>query len=439
MEVVMKRLTDHLIVISFDCLSSLDFPMLEKLPHFQEFLKNGAYCQYVETIYPSVTYPCHTSIVTGNFPHRHGVINNTFLQPRAISPDWYWHRKHIKGTTLYDEAKKAGLKTAAFLWPVTAKAKIDYNMPEIFANRSWHHQIPVSLWNGSALFQLEMNFKFGKVRKGLRQPELDDFVLDSTVHTIKAQKPNLLLVHFTDLDTQRHYHGFASNEAFAAIRRHDVRLGRIIQALKDSSIYEKSTIVALGDHSAFDHSKAVKPNVLLKEQGLIQVNDNGKIIDWKAYCKSCDGSAYIYVKDERDLETKKMVRSLFETLVQDENSGIERVISGSEAALKGADGKAFLMIAARKNYYLTEYLSGEFIDTITETDVQERRYTFASHGYSPEKDQYTTVLMTNGKGIRSNTVIPYMRLIDEGPTFARLLGLDLGNTDGQIIEQLLTM
>src|SRR5690606_13989251 len=128
----MERLTDHLLVISFDCLSSLDLPMLETLPHFQELLNKAAICRKVETIYPSVTYPCHATIVTGNYPNRHGVVTNTLLQPNRLSPDWYWHRRYIKGTTFYDEAKKAGLSTAALLWPVTAKAKIDYHMPEIF-------------------------------------------------------------------------------------------------------------------------------------------------------------------------------------------------------------------------------------------------------------------------------------------------------------------
>ncbi|WP_419152729.1 alkaline phosphatase family protein [Aeribacillus alveayuensis] len=436
---MMKRLTDHLIVISFDCLSSLDFPMLKELPHFNELLENGSYCENVETIYPSLTYPCHTSIVTGNFPNRHGVINNTFLQPGMHSPDWYWHRKNIKGTTLYDEAKKQGMKTAALLWPVTARAKIDYHMPEIFANRPWHHQIPVSLWNGSFFYQLEMNVRFGHIRKGLSQPELDDFVLESTVHTMKTKKPDLLLVHFVDLDTQRHYHGFSSKEAASAILRHDNRLGRIIDALKETGIYEKSTIVALGDHSQLDHSKAIKPNVLLKERGLIYVNPKGKVIDWKAYCKSCDGSAYIYVKDETDSETKRMVQELFDYVVQDENNGIKRVISGEEAFQMGADGNAFLMIEAQKGYYFKEYFDGEYIDNITANDVKERRYTFASHGYSPKKDDYQTVFMATGKGIRPNVVIPSMRLVDEGPTFARLLGLELGKTDGKIIEELLKM
>ena len=433
----MTRLADHLIVISFDCLSSLDFPLLKELPHFQELLKNGSYCKNVETIYPSVTYPCHATIVTGNYPKRHGVINNTVLQPGNPSPDWYWERKFVLGTTLYDEAKKANMTTAALLWPVTAKADIDYNMPEIFANRPWHNQIAVSLWNGTPLYQLAMNRRFGHLRKGLSQPELDEFVLESTVETIKTKKPGLLLVHFTDLDTQRHYHGFSSDEAIAAVRRHDVRLGRIVQALKESGIYDQSAIIALGDHSALDESKAVKPNVLLRDRGLIRVDHHGKVTDWKAYCKSCDGSAYIYLKEDSDQETKEVVKDLLNQLLQDKSKGIEKVLTSAEASSKGADDRATFMIEAYRGFYFKEELDGEYIDDITPEDVKAKRYTFASHGYSPEKNEYTTMLIATGKGIRQNVIIPSMHLVDEGPTFAHLLGLDLGNTDGRIIEELL--
>lgn len=433
-EVAMIKHTDHLIVISFDCLSSLDFPILEELPHFQQFLRKASICKNVETIYPSVTYPCHATIVTGNYPKRHGVINNTLLQPGRPSPDWYWHRRYVKGTTLYDEAKKAGMTTAGLLWPVTAKGKIDYHMPEIFANRPWQNQIPVSLLNGSFLYQLDMNRRFGYIRKGLNQPELDDFVLESTVYTIKAKRPNLMLIHFTDLDTHRHLHGFSSIEAHAAIQRHDIRLGRIIQALKEANIYERSTIIALGDHSAMDEEKAIKINVLFRERGLIDVSKRGKVRNWQAYCNSCDGSAYIYVKDEK---AKEIVQTLLYELLKEESNGIERVLTSKEAADKGADDHAAFMIEASKGYYFTEGLEGSFIDRITAEDVKERRYTRACHGYSPEKADYTTVFMASGKGIRENVIIPTMQLIDEGPTFAHLLGLHLGETDGKVIEELL--
>jgi predicted AlkP superfamily pyrophosphatase or phosphodiesterase len=436
----MSRLTNHLIVISFDCLSALDFPLLRTLPHFKTILEKGSYVEKVETIYPSVTYPCHTTIVTGNYPNRHGIINNTLLQPGRSSPDWNWYRSLIAGTTLYDEAKKANLTTAALLWPVTGKANIDYNLPEIFPNRPWQNQIFVSLRNGSPRYQWDLNQRFGHLRKGINQPELDDFVLESTVHTIKTKKPNLLLVHFTDLDTQRHDYGFSSNEAIAAIHRHNDRLGRILAALKESGIYENSTIVALGDHSALDESMALHLNVLLHKEKLITTNAKGKINNWKAYCKSCDGSAYIYLKDRNDSETTTKVKQLLDSLLTDPEAGIEKILTAEQAASKGADSSCVFMVEGKKGYYFLEDFQGDYLKKITREDVlADPKYTLACHGYSPEKPDYSTIFMAAGKGIRQKTIVPQARLIDEGPTLARLLGLDLGNTDGKIIEELLTL
>ena len=360
-------------------------------------------------------------------------------QPGRTSPDWYWRRNHIKGTTLYDEAKNAGMKTAALLWPVTAKANIDYNLPEIFANRPWHHQIPVSLMNGSPLYQLQMNAKFGHIRNGLSHPELDDFVLESAVETIKSKKPGLMLVHFVDLDSQRHMYGFSSKEAKAAIHRHDKRLGRIMEAIDEAGIVENSTVAILGDHSALDESKVIKLNVLFREKGLIHLNNSGKIGSWKAYCKSCDGSAYIYLQDENDDVTKNVVTELLMELLQDDCNGIEKVITGQEARAKGADGSAFRMLEAARGYYFSEDITGDYIEEVTEKDAQTKKYTFACHGYSPEKEDYSTVFFVAGKGIRPGVTIPDMHLADEGPTFARLLGLDLGDTDGHVIEEILDL
>ena len=433
----MNRLTDHLIIISFDCLSALDFPQLKELPNFQAILKNGAFVENVKSIYPSVTYPCHATIVTGNYPNRHGVINNTLLQPGRRSPDWNWFRDCIHGTTLYDEVKKANMTTAALLWPVTAKAKIDYNMPEIFANRPWHNQILVSLMSGSPRFQWDLNRRYGHIRKGLNQPELDDFVLESTVDTIKTKKPNLLMVHFTDLDTQRHYHGFSSDEAMAAIDRHNHRLGKIIDALKESGIEENSTVVVLGDHSALDENKAINLNVLFHQKGLITSNGKGKIINWKAYCKSCDGSAYIYMKDKHDQATIHEVKQLIDSLLTNPKNGIETALTGEQASERGADGTCAFMLEAGKGYFFLEDFEGEFIKSITKEDViADHKYTLACHGYSPEKENYGTIFMASGKGIQAVT-LPSIRLIDEGPTFARLLGVNLGETDGRIVEEIL--
>lgn len=433
-------LTNHVIILSFDCLSALDFPILQELPHFRSLIEQGAIAKKVEAIYPSVTYPSHATIVTGNYPNKHGVVNNTLLQPGRESPDWHWYRRSIKGTTLYDEARKANLTTAALLWPVTGRAKIDYNLPEIFPNRPWQNQILVSLFSGSPLYQLDLNRRFGHIRNGLSQPELDDFVLASAVHTIQTKKPNVMFVHFTDLDTQRHYHGFTSKETQAAIHRHDERLGQIINALQKSGIYENSTIIALGDHSALSENKAIQLNVLFHQKGLISVNQKGKLTNWKAYCKSCDGSAYVYVKDKNDTQTIQTVQHLLEELLQDKQNGIEFILHDEDAKERGADGNCLFMLEAREGYYFIENYTGDFIKEITEKDVtSNKKYTFGTHGYSPTKPNYETIFIASGKGIRQGATIPYMRLIDEGPTIARLLGLHLGETDGTVIEDLLQL
>ncbi|WDU84334.1 alkaline phosphatase family protein [Caloramator sp. Dgby_cultured_2] len=144
-----NKVFKHLIIVSFDAVSKDDFDVIKALPNFSEFLVNANYTFDVEPVYPTLTYPIHVSMMTGKLPRVHGIINNTLIQPRMRRPDWYWERKYIKLDTLFDAAARKGLITAALLWPVTAKANIKYNMPEIFANRPWQNQITVSLSSGS--------------------------------------------------------------------------------------------------------------------------------------------------------------------------------------------------------------------------------------------------------------------------------------------------
>ena len=69
----------YVIVISFDAVSEEDLEFLSKQPNFSKLIKNGALIKNVESVYPSLTYPAHATIVTGKYPKNHGVINNTVL------------------------------------------------------------------------------------------------------------------------------------------------------------------------------------------------------------------------------------------------------------------------------------------------------------------------------------------------------------------------
>lgn len=430
----MNRLTKHLVVISFDGLATLDFERLKSLPGFNGYMQQASFCEKVYSIYPTLTYPAHTSIITGRYPKSHGVIDNTFLQPGRESPDWYWHRRHVRGGTLYDEAKKAGMKTAALLWPVTARARIDFNMPEIFANRPWQNQIMVSLANGSPFFQFKMNQLFGHLRHGKNQPDLDHFTHQSLLYTLKHYKPELVLVHYTDLDTMRHHHGFDSEQAQEALGRHARRLSEIIQTLKDADIYEESTVVVLGDHSSLDAHTIVNLNVLFREKGWISVDSKTQRFSYEVICKNCDGSAYIYMKNERDERIKEEIRELLQGF-NNRYHCIEEIYTGAEAGELGADQNCAFMLEACRGYYFLDSMEGDVIKPINPAEAGVVPHvTLNTHGYSPNKEDYTTVFMAAGKGIRSGVQVERMDLVDEGPTLARLLGLELKEADGKVVE-----
>ena len=65
-----------LIVISADAMVAEDLEYLKTLPNYRKYLEGGALVKHVRSIYPSVTYPCHTTMVTGVYPDKHGITSN---------------------------------------------------------------------------------------------------------------------------------------------------------------------------------------------------------------------------------------------------------------------------------------------------------------------------------------------------------------------------
>ena len=393
----------YVIVISFDAVSEEDLEFLSKQPNFSKLIKNGALIKNVESVYPSLTYPAHATIVTGKYPKNHGVINNTVLDFKNDNPDWYWYRKYIKGDTIFDLAEKSGMKTCSILWPVTARSKITYNMPEIFCTKRYDNQILKSALAGSKIYQVNMNKKFGYLRQGMEEPYLDNFATEVAKKTIRELKPNLILLHLIDSDSQKHKYGIENKEVIESLKRQDERLGEIIESLKLAGIYEDSTIIALGDHSQINVNNVIKLNSILMKNDLINVNSN-KIKSYKAIAKSCDGSSYIYLKNKNDVETRKKVRDILNELKNKYSNVIEEVYNNEEIKNLGADINASFMIEAKRGYYFIDDFLGEAIEVIDESSKIKHKLR-ASHGYLPSRDNYKTFFIAYGKTIKKGVVL----------------------------------
>lgn len=428
----MKR--NKLVVISLDSMGFRDLNELRDLvPNLTQLIEKGTWVKKVQGIFPTLTYPSHTSIITGQYPAVHGVVNNTKLQPRRLSPDWYWYRKDVKATPLYDVAREAGMTTAAFLWPVTAGSKIDYNLAEIFPNRIWTNQVMVSLKASSPWFLMQMNHRYGKLRHGIKQPWLDDFITACAVDTLKNKQPDLTLIHLVDMDSMRHRYGVRSDEAKAALQRLDGRVARLIRATKDAGTYDQTNFVILGDHYQINVDKMIHLNQLFAKQGWLTPVD-GKTTykgNWRVTAKTCDGETYVYTRGNVDLGKVKQVIAGVE--------GVEHIYDGAEAVKLGADPKCAFLVEAKPGYYFTDEVNRPaVVEKVDPASLGTHDRYHGVHGYGPNQPNYFTTAIFAGPDVREGATVEGVHLVDEGPTFAALLGLKYpAPTAGQPIRGVL--
>src|SRR5438132_12181210 len=128
----------HVVLVSVDGLAAsyLDDPRAE-MPTLRKLAKSGAVAKGMITSFPSVTWPSHTSLITGVQPARHGVIGNAVWSRKLDRPLTYigdpelTKDEAIHVPTLYDVAHKAGLKCGSVIWPCcTAADSLDWIIPD---------------------------------------------------------------------------------------------------------------------------------------------------------------------------------------------------------------------------------------------------------------------------------------------------------------------
>lgn len=425
---------NKLVVISLDSMGFRDLDeWIDDAPHLKAIRDGGSWVKRVKGIFPTLTYPSHTSIITGQYPAIHGIVNNTKIQPQRISPDWYWYRKDIKSTPLYDVAHQAGLTTAAFLWPVTAGSQIDYNLAEIFPNRIWTNQVLVSLKASSPWFLMQMNHRYGKLRRGIKQPWLDDFITACAVDTIKNKQPDLTLIHLVDMDSMRHRYGVRSAQAHAAWQRLDHRVAQLMDASRAAGTFEHTNFAILGDHYQINVDHMIHLNMLFARHGWL-TPVKGKTTfknNWQVCAKTCDGETYIYNRGQVD-------NGYLKQLIADVH-GVQRIYDGAEAIKRGADPQCSFLVEGQPGYYFTDEVNRPAVVEKVDPDSlgSHDRY-HGVHGYGPDQPDYYTSLMFYGPDIKSQQEVAGANLVDEGPTFAALMGLKYPTaTAGQVIQDVL--
>jgi predicted AlkP superfamily pyrophosphatase or phosphodiesterase len=194
----MKRL----IVISQDALVFEDMAQLQNMPNFKMLIERGSRVETLRSIYPTITYPVHTSIISGMYPNNHGVINNEKLVIGELASDWHWFRTSNKAETLFDAAKKAGMSTAAVFWPVTGNdPSIDYLIAEYWSQGK--NDTPREAFRRSGTSEGLLEKVVDKHLTELverKHPYADIFIMHCACDIIEQYQPQLLCIHPAVID-----------------------------------------------------------------------------------------------------------------------------------------------------------------------------------------------------------------------------------------------
>lgn len=412
----------RLVLVSIDGLMPRTLRNAEKLgarlPNLIALRDTGAVSSGLVGVFPTVTYPSHTAIVTGRRPAESGIISNTMFDPeRTLNGAWYWYSGMIKTPTLWDAAHQAGLTTAAVGWPVSVGARLDYNFPEYKVARTIDDTLLYRTLPTPGLLE-EYEKDHGTLK--FEGEHFDDLLSGLAAFLVQKHQPHLLLVHLIDLDHEQHAHGPESPEALRALEGIDAAVGKLRKAVQSAGLGDKTNWLIVSDHGFYPVQKAFHAEAFLSGLGMAAPADNPKL--WRVATMAAGGSVAFIAKDPDDAEARSSVLRMLKTLQADGNFGIDRILETPELDQLRSWPNAFLAVSLAEGWTAGAGRIGPWVTGSGKTK--------GMHGYAPGPEALDCTFVAVGPGIQARH-LPRGELIDVASTAAALLGIPFPSAGGK--------
>lgn len=410
------------VLISIDGLRGAELASLPNarlnVPNLNEMVASGTSTDGMLSVLPSITYPNHTSMVTGVSPATHGILSNFMFDPEhklAPADSWVEYAKLIRVPTLWDVAHDAGLKTASVYWPVTVGSKIDANIPEHYPVQNDRDKLLYQIVSTPGLLAAYEK-EYGALPMG--DAYTDKIREQMAEFLLKTQKPDLLLVHFIDLDHAEHVSGPDSPEAVHSLELTDHYVGMLRKAVAANGAEANTVFVIVSDHGFFPVDHSFRPNAVLNSLGLLGTREHPEA--WRIAAFGGGGSFGLVAHDPADHEAIQLATKTFQELQQQGAWGIDTILTPQQ--LKASQGytNSFLVAGMKSNVMAD---GGEAGPWLTGSSMK------GMHGYIPGPRQMDASFVAFGPGI-AHARLPRGHVFDVGPTVAALLGIQLPAGEG---------
>ena len=423
----------HVVLISIDGFAAFHLRNAAlELPNLRALAAAGVSAT-AETVFPSMTHPAHTTLITGTTPRQHGVVNNRVVDRRSGSRFHITNlprAESIKVPTLFDAVHKAGGHSAALFWPETKDdASIADNIAEVFDENDFAEPAAVRPALLAELRQagVPIDSYYHFYDDPFSQGAADIALTQAAVHLLKTRWPSLLALHLLVADKVQHDFGPTHYLSSAALTTADHCVGLMRKAIADAGIADRTTIVVVADHGFTTVRDEVNLAPVLREpalEGRVRWTADGWYV-WgetlPAFQAGRDGAAL-----ERVLSRAKAM------------PGVARLVRPGEFA--ALDFPEY----AESPYVPGQYLVAGDVRThlvldakSDSTEKRRRPRPYHGHGYFPADRSMHAALILSGAGIVTGRQLGLVRNVDVAPTVARLLGVPLPAATGRILTDAL--
>ncbi len=387
-----------------------------KVPNLRAFMTDGLYASGVRGVLPTLTYPSHTTLLSGASPAKHGIFDNTTFDPLLRNErGWYWYAEDIKVPTLWDAAAAAHLKTANVYWPVSVGARITYNLPQI-----WRAGTADDLKLQRALstpgLEQELSAELGRYPGGMEETVAEDEVRARfATRLLEKKHPSFVTVYLTGLDTEEHLSGPFSPKSNETLERLDAVVGSL-RAAAEKAAPGRATVCVVSDHgfAAIEHD--VNLYAAFREAGLFSVDKDNKVTDWKAMLWPAGGSAAVILADPKDEQVRQRVKTLLEKLAGDPANGIDRIWTRDEIQRGRGFPPAAFLVSLKIGYEMAYALS---LPLITKPS------NLGMHGYVPERAEMRSSFFIVGPQVAKGRSVGEIDMRQIAPTIANILKIRL--------------
>lgn len=376
----------YVVMVSFDGFRH-DYVQKYSPKHIKKFIKKGTAATSMLSSYPTKTFPNHYTLVTGLYPAHHGLVDNSFYD--AGRDAFYTMRQRDKvedpyyygGLPLWQLVQQNGMKAASFFW-VGSEAPIGGVYP------SYYHNFDNTIPNKN---------RIQAVFDWLNMPE--------------AERPHLITVYFSQVDSKGHEFGPNAPETQAAVMEADSLVGMLMKGLKKIDL--PVNVILTSDHGMYEMKN--------EADKFLYTEDILAGLDKKDFVFVNSGThANVFLKD------KSKEEEFFKSIAKKENhfKVYKRADIPKNLHYNGHPriGDLTLMAETGYSFYSKESL----------TKKPETRKVWGVHGFDP----YTTpemgaIFYANGPNIKKRKTIPEFQNIHVYPFIATLLGIPVPqNIDG---------